>query len=73
MILVEKYTNTNGDTVVTLIEDKKVAVIERFSNMVDINVKKWNAKSEYEYDTVSLTKEQILELAEIIKKENIIK
>lgn len=68
MVKLNEIVNESGITVVELKEDM-VALVN--GDKVQINQLKWNAKNNFDYDSIYLTKELILALAEHIKGDGI--
>jgi hypothetical protein len=61
----EITTNNLGNKVITIKEDDKVALVD--GNLVTINQLGWD-KDPYKYSSVYMTKEEIIALAEQLKK-----
>lgn len=58
--------NSEGNEVIIIREIGTTATIEEES--VQVNQMKWNAKNDYDYNSVRLTKQEILDLADHIRK-----
>jgi hypothetical protein len=58
-------TNNLGNKVITIKEDDKVALVD--GNLVTINQLGWE-KDPYKYSSIYMTKDEIIALAEQLKK-----